>query len=44
MVDKYVAFYRVVSDGIDFGRVVHGARNITPEDVWRGFESADDQT
>jgi toxin ParE1/3/4 len=43
IVDKYVAFYRIVPGGLDIGRVVHGARNITPEDVWLGFESSDDR-
>lgn len=37
VVDKYFIFYRVVAGGIDIGRVIHGARNIVPDDIWRGL-------
>jgi toxin ParE1/3/4 len=32
-VEHYVIFYRMVSDGIDILRVVHGRRDIKPADV-----------
>jgi toxin ParE1/3/4 len=43
VVGKYVIFCRVASDGIDVGRVMHGARNIEPEDVLTSFEAMPDE-
>ena len=43
VVGKYVIFYRVAPDGIDVGRVMHGARNIEPEDVLTSFEAMPDE-
>jgi toxin ParE1/3/4 len=44
VVGKYVVFYRVTSAGIDVGRVVHGARNIVPADVWPSFDISANET
>jgi toxin ParE1/3/4 len=33
VVGKYVVFYRIAPGGIDVGRIVHGARNVAPEDI-----------
>jgi hypothetical protein len=31
IVSKYLIFYRPIDDGIELIRVLHGARDITPE-------------
>ena len=43
IVGKYVVFYRIGAGGIDIGRVMHGARNIVPEDIWPSFLQSDDE-
>ena len=43
VVGKYVMFCRVASGGIDVGRVMHGVRNFSPEDVWMSFETPADE-
>jgi plasmid stabilization system protein ParE len=43
VVGKTVMFYRVASRGLDVGRVMHGARDIAPEDVWVSFETPADE-
>jgi toxin ParE1/3/4 len=42
VVGNYIVFYRATSDGIDVGRVMHGRRNIQPQDIWRGFRGLGD--
>lgn len=37
VVGSYIVFYRPISGGIDVGRILHGRRNIRPEDIRRGF-------
>jgi toxin ParE1/3/4 len=44
VVGKYVVFYRITLDGIDVGRVMHGARNIVPDDVWPSFVPSTGET
>ena len=41
-VERYVIFYRAMGGGIDVGRVMHGARNIVPEDILRSLGIPDD--
>lgn len=41
VVSSYVVFYRVVSGGIEIGRVMHGACNIEPDDIWPSFDPRD---
>ncbi len=42
VVRPYIIFYRALAGGIDVARVMHGARNIFPEDVWRSLAIDED--
>ncbi len=42
VVGQYVVFYRAVPGGIDVARVMHGARNIVPDDIWRSLAIDED--
>ena len=43
VVGNYVIFYRAASGGMDIGRVLHGRRNILPEDIWRGLDASNER-
>ena len=42
VVRPYIIFYRTLAGGIDVARVMHGARDIIPEDVWRSLAIDED--
>jgi len=41
IVGNCVVFYRIVAGGIEIGRIMHGARNMAPEDIWPSFDPQD---
>lgn len=42
--DRYVVFFLSLSDGIELVRVLHSARDITPEDFDAGPAAAEDKS